>query len=93
MTADNVAASGGSPTMLRKWAASLAERRTIESFLDWLRHNTRHNAAEAVDLHISSILDEYHEIDRKQLEKERLVLLDAVQAEFHEDYHHQTPGG
>lgn len=66
--------------MLERWAASLDERRGLESFIEWLReHDITILDAHECAPDFSDLLDEYHEIDRGQLEVERRALLAAEQ--------------
>lgn len=60
--------------MLDQWAANIDDRRTIEEFLDWL--DDKYPELERVDMHRDKLLDEFHSIDRKQLDKERRALLE-----------------
>lgn len=59
--------------MLNKWGDKLEERRYIEDFFDWLINL---GDASLYDININKSLDEYHGIDRKQLEAERRQLLE-----------------
>lgn len=69
--------------MLNQWSQNLGERTSIESFLEWLGERN----IGLVDLEQggnwtaplasrSALLDEYHEIDRAQLDRERRALLE-----------------
>jgi hypothetical protein len=62
-------------TMLERWEDNITERRTIEEFWDWLpEYCHKHNLTKD-HVFISDVLNEYHNIDIKQLEKERRELL------------------
>ena len=65
---------------VRLWAAKLDERKGIENFLDWVADHPEHAAVltEAGDIcaPVAQLLDEYHGIDRLQLEDERRKLLE-----------------
>jgi len=62
--------------MLNKWSSLHAERSSIEDFWAWLEE-TQGNVP-LYDLHLSKLLDEYHGIDRAQLESERRLLLASL---------------
>ena len=64
--------------MLDRWAEKLGERRMISEFWEWL---TEHDSnAMSVDIEVA--LDNFHGIDRVQLERERRELLDGIAREI-----------
>ena len=65
--------------MLERWAARLDDRRTITEFWEWLNGD---NWPDEVDLDIEKALDQFHGIDRAQLDRERRELLDAHNADL-----------
>lgn len=62
--------------MLHKWAKCINDRRTIEEFLDWL--DCKYPELERTDMNRDKLLNEFHGIDAKQLEKERRALLESI---------------
>ena len=65
--------------MLDKLSNNSADRQCIEEFIEWLAEKELPNV-QLIDIHLSKRLDEYHGIDRKQLEEERRALLDHQRA-------------
>lgn len=61
---------------LEKWAAHINNRRVIAEFIAWLQEHPKHSGKEVLDLNPDRLLDEYHNIDIKRLERERRALLD-----------------
>jgi hypothetical protein len=60
--------------MVNRWATHIAERRSIVEFWQWLWTVKRGRRFE--DINIEEALNEYHEIDPKQLEVERRGILE-----------------
>jgi len=62
--------------MLNRWAAAQSDRRVIEEFWEWLEaHDYEDQRVD--DINITRALDEYQQIDRAQLDRERRALLSA----------------
>jgi len=59
--------------MLDRWAEKLTERQAIADFWEWLQSDC--DVTDIFDVNIEKALDEYHEIDRAQLDRERRALL------------------
>jgi hypothetical protein len=59
--------------MLDRWAEKLTERNAISDFWEWLESDCDVTDISAVN--IEKALDEYHEIDRAALDRERRELL------------------
>lgn len=71
-------------TMLDKLSDNMHDRHVIEEFLewlqnDWLQSQEKYTNDRIIDIHIPKVLDEYHGIDRKELERERRALLKQLQ--------------
>lgn len=66
-----------SRVMLDKWAAHIAERRSIIEFWAWLETHNQ-NSTVLGESDIERLLDEYHGIDQKRLEVERRELLESL---------------
>lgn len=75
-----------SQSQLQKWDETLTERTRIEAFFEWLEqeHGLRLIDANGPEWEtpppksISDYLDQFHEIDRAQLDLERRTLLATV---------------
>lgn len=63
--------------MLDRWAATFEDRRVILNFWEWLQ--SHHKFTDLNDVHIQQALDEYHEINQRQLDNERRALLESMQ--------------
>lgn len=61
-------------SMLEKWADVINDRRTIEEFWDWLESQNL-ASTDILDINIGKLLDDFHGIDQRQLERERRALL------------------
>ncbi len=65
--------------MLDRWRENIADRQVIEEFWEWLieQYSDVPNPEKVClyDIHISKKLDEFHEIDQRQLDDERRALL------------------
>lgn len=65
--------------MLHHWAAVREEYYTIKDFLVWLEEEGHlRDGVEAVNLNFNVLLDEYLEVDREQLERERRALVNSL---------------
>lgn len=63
--------------MLETWKNSMADRRVIEEFLEYLE--CHHHYTKIGDLHADEVLDSFFGISRSQLEAERRKLLESLQ--------------
>jgi len=59
--------------MLDRWSMMFKDRITILNFWEWLE--SREDFADLNDVRIQDALDEYHEINQRQLDDERRELL------------------
>lgn len=66
-------------TQIDNWAAKLPERQVIEDFFEYLTSTKRLGQDRLIDIHFEKELDEYHQVDRRALDKERRGLLRAYQ--------------
>jgi hypothetical protein len=64
-----------SENMLDKWRSTQSDRQTLADFWEWL---TDHNDGTVYvwDINVDKAIDEYHGIDRTQLDRERRALLE-----------------
>lgn len=62
--------------MLDRWGANLHNRGTITEFWVWLLEKKA--TTPIYDINIEKELDEYHEINQKQLDQERKALLAEI---------------
>ena len=72
-----VETAAGKRDMIVKWANSLPNRMAILKFWEWLQKESPSFNEASSGYDIEKLLDRYHEIDRKQLDRERQALLDA----------------
>ncbi len=65
---------------LDHWAANVHDRTVIENFLDWcdVKRLELHSYHTGETPSPQLLLDEYHSIDRKRLERQRAALLESV---------------
>lgn len=63
-------------TELKHWSDNLKDRQCITDFWDWLCE--ANGEVELLSINIEEILDRYHNIDKRQLEKERRALLSSI---------------
>lgn len=66
--------------MVDRWGAFLSERQQIQNFWEWLLEKYGSNGARVslYDIHMERELDEYHEIDQRQLDNERRQLIEHM---------------